>query len=149
MFSSILMEKLSILDEAEINYCKNKAGRDEVSGRKNWQDPNICFWTSIRNSNKPQHPQTASMEKDTCFWFRTDVGKDHCVRSQDMMCDRAHSEQEPLSLGQVAMPRCWTGEWGVALVSRPAVGESLLSRVVGWQKSHRHPRGPYGNSLSH
>lgn len=79
---------------------------------KSWQNPNVCLWAGIWTNNKPQHLQTANMEKDVYFGVRTDVGKDHCVHSQSMVCDGTHFEQEPLSLGQVAESRCWIGRWG-------------------------------------
>lgn len=111
---------------------------------------NSCYWTGIRKNNKTQCLQTASVWKGMYFGIMIDVGRDHGVHSQYTICHNVYCEQEPGSPGQVAMSRCWTGGWVVALASTSTMGESLASgRSVGWQKSQCHPWSPYGDGLSH
>lgn len=47
----------------------SKAGRDEVSGRRNWHKLNACYWTGIRNNNRTQYLQyLCKCAKRQVFW---------------------------------------------------------------------------------
>lgn len=115
----------------------SKAGRVEVSGRRNWHKPNACYWTGIRNNNRTQYLQTASVQKGKYFGITIGVGRDRGVPSQYMMCHSTHCEQESGLSGLSGRSWHWC----------PSASRS--GRSLGRQKSQCHSWGPYRDIVSH